>query len=429
MVDRTQQDELNVTAMVRARWLRRALAGFGLLLLSVTWRLWTPQSIFPQAPLWEAAVAAPAWCDWIGLFAMVASLANMLLARQASRTWRVSCLVFAAATSLMVLVDQHRLQPWAYQFAVLCVVLATCPDRWSVRLIRALTISIYFFSALSKLDHTFLFTLGQQLLSTGLQWLGISAQSWPNAARVTGALAFPVGELTVAVLLMFRGTRRVGLAGAITMHSLLILLLGPFGLGHRAGVLIWNGFFIVQDWILFGRRRESLHAPPTSANSQPCTRWPSPALRFCGVLVGCTAMLLPALEPLGRWDHWPAWAVYAPQGGYITLLVSDTASDNLPVEVRQFLTAPREDTTWRTLRIDRWSLAALGVPIYPEERFQLAVALDVIDRYNLDGQAHVVLHSSAARTTGVRNKVVLADRAAIENAATGFTLGARARVK
>ena len=41
-------------------WLRKAMAGFGLLLLAITWRLWTPQTEFPQIPFlagWSMCLA------------------------------------------------------------------------------------------------------------------------------------------------------------------------------------------------------------------------------------------------------------------------------------------------------------------------------------------------------------------------------------
>ena len=51
---------------------------------------------------------------------------------------------------------------------------------------------------------------------------------------------FPLGELAVAVLLLHRRTWTWGLAGSIAMHGLLLLALGPWGLGHRPAVLVWN---------------------------------------------------------------------------------------------------------------------------------------------------------------------------------------------
>ena len=41
----------------RAALLRRALALFGLALVAATWRLWTPQHVFPQVPFFTRSTA------------------------------------------------------------------------------------------------------------------------------------------------------------------------------------------------------------------------------------------------------------------------------------------------------------------------------------------------------------------------------------
>ena len=55
----------------------------------------------------------------------------------------------------------------------------------------------------------------------------------------------------------------------------------------------------------------------------------------------------------------------------------------------------------RPLRIDRWSLDALYVPIYPQDRFQVGVALSLARRFDLN-QIQVVIEGPADRWTGKR---------------------------
>jgi len=113
-------------------------------------------------------------------------------------------------------------------------------------------IGFYFHSAVTKFDYSFLHTLGQQFLDALAALLGTPLDDWSDRARFTLAAAFPAGELAIAVGLCFAATRRVALAAALLLHGTLLLILGPWGLGHKPGVLIWNVFFIVQDVLLFG---------------------------------------------------------------------------------------------------------------------------------------------------------------------------------
>ena len=56
----------------------RIMAGFALLLLAVTWRLWTPQIVFPQIPFFEFLVSTPSTVDWVACAIVLVSLLGML---------------------------------------------------------------------------------------------------------------------------------------------------------------------------------------------------------------------------------------------------------------------------------------------------------------------------------------------------------------
>lgn len=70
--------------------------------------------------------------------------------RRLRRWWAISGLVlFATALSVLILIDQHRLQPWAWQLLLMSCVFATRSAN-ATRLLMLLTISVYFWSAVSK---------------------------------------------------------------------------------------------------------------------------------------------------------------------------------------------------------------------------------------------------------------------------------------
>ena len=61
-------------------WLRRALGLFGLLLVAATWRLWTPQQVYPQVPLVRGLDGLGPWFEWFAAATMLAGLAGAMLA-------------------------------------------------------------------------------------------------------------------------------------------------------------------------------------------------------------------------------------------------------------------------------------------------------------------------------------------------------------
>src|SRR5690606_19491010 len=109
------------------------------------------------------------------------------------------------------------------------------------RLLIALTLSIYTYSALGKFDQQFLHTVGPDLVAALLPWLERGAEPGGGVLS-TAAVALPCAELGLAAMLALPRTRRLAGVAAIAMHSLLVLALGPLGLGHSYAVLAWNVF-------------------------------------------------------------------------------------------------------------------------------------------------------------------------------------------
>ncbi len=354
---------------------------------------------------------------------MILSLSIALFAPRRSRLWRGGLVLFALVFASMAIIDQHRLQPWAYEFFLIAVVLAMTPTRRSLVLIRLLVVSIYFHSALSKLDSSFLETNGQQLVSGLLSSVDLTMDWWSPGARRLAAASLPVGELLVAIGLIVPAMRRFALPGAVLMHLLLLVTLGPWGLKHEAGVLIWNVFFIAQDILLFGTffKTDLVKDAATATDMQA-----DKSTRLVGGLV-VAVIVLPLLEPFGWFDHWPAWAVYASRPERVTVFIDRTARSRLPESLQKHVEPPRPLDDWCEVRLDRWSLEALAVPLYPQDRFQIGVAIDLAHRYELDSDIRVFIESSASRWTGKRSSRELIGREDIEREADRFRLNATPR--
>ena len=78
----------------------------------------------------------------------------------------------------LVALDQHRLQPWMYEFLLLLGIGIAARGTTAVRCSRAVVISIYFWSGVSKIDPGFLESHGRLLLEGLLQSVGLSDRLW-----------------------------------------------------------------------------------------------------------------------------------------------------------------------------------------------------------------------------------------------------------
>ncbi len=410
----------------RAALLRRTLALFGLALVAVTWRLWTAQQVFPQVPFFRWLDGAPTWCQWVATAAMIGGLAGALVAPRGGRWAPVALVTFAGGMSALVLVDQERLQPWAYQFALASLVLAVAEPRAALDLLRLLVIGFYFHSALSKLDYSFLHTLGQQFLEALAGTFGASIDGWNESLRLGAAAVFPGGELLIALGLCFVRTRLSALAAAVFLHVMLLVILGPWGLQHKSGVLVWNLYFIVQDLLLFSNFAAQPSSNPAGGAwcfLKTAAPWPVRAVVLASVL-------LPFLAPTTWFDLWPSWGLYAACAERVQLLVHRRELEHLPKELRSLTEASADaDDPWLTVRLDRWSLEALGAPIYPQSRYQLGVAEAVIARYGVMNRARVIRIGLAGRFTGKREHTLFARMPEIASAGADYFFNTRARQK
>ena len=276
--------------------------------------------------------------------------------------------------------------------------LATASARTGVLALRAIALAVYAYSAISKLDAEFAATLGQQMLNAAVGGVGLDASTWGETFRRLVALILPLGELTLAGLLavsMFHHRLRPYAVGAaVAVHVGVIGLLGPLGLGHSWGVLLWNVGFAWQTALLFGK-----DLPPRAEGPE------RPAITaWLAVAIGVVA---PALTALGLWDQWPGWAVYAPGGERARLFVHQAAVERLPESLRTHIERAGDPGPWRRLALDAWCLESTGAPIYPQNRIAAGLAAGLAKRYPLTDRLRLELDTQAGRLTRHRETETL----------------------
>jgi len=207
---------------------------------------------------------------------------------------------------------------------------------------------------------------------------------------------------------------------AFAMHALLLLILGPLGLQHQPGVLLWNVFFIGQAYLLFW----PLKSERPGTDVKPC----HPPNRLANLTL-YFVLLWPLTQPWGWCDHWPAWELYATRGSRIQVFLAAPAwefADDL-AEFAAEQPSEQFGPIWRELRLDRWSLQQLRAPIYPQDRFQLGVAEFVLEVIPQEQQVLIQWHGPADRWTGQRDQRLLRGRREAQEFGARFFWNTRPR--
>lgn len=438
--------------LARTEWLLpRLWAGFLLALLAATYRLWLPAGSFPPVPLIDVPAVAAGAISAIALAAMCLALLAGLF-----RSTAIGWSTVAICLATLFVLDQHRLQPWAYQSMIYALLFAALPAASAQRWMMVLTISIYLYSGLGKLDYQFAHSVGTTMLETAAAPLGGIPQQVSPSMRARAALMLPAVECLLGIGLIFAVSRRVAAIGVIAMHLGLIALLGPWGLDHSLGVLIWNGLLIVQAWWLFLRRPRAARGEQTADGmtsklgraSEPDQSDPAgsfeerrpgaailPASRpgaaiprgRLGSLVArglvVAAVLLPLGERRGYWDHWLSWALYSPHSSRVEIELHRSILDSLGPDMRAFLEPDQDRDGWRRLDLSRWSLQRLGAPIYPQARYQLGLARAIARDSRLEQGIRVIVRGPADRWSGERERQFAIGPAELDRIAEQFWLG------
>lgn len=364
--------------------LQRLLGTSLLVLLAASWPLWNGHAEFPQIPWYGWLVGVPMGVDW-GLLVVLVASAGMLMVSTGPRAAKWCPSLAWATLSGLLLLDQHRCQPWAWQFWLLLAAWSLADSATSLRCARALVVSIYFWSAVSKIDPGFVSGHGQMLLDGWLNCLGVEGRQLNEQTREAIAWMMPAGELLAAGLLAWPRFRRAGVPLSILLHSGLLMAVGPWGLDHEWGVVLWNVYFVLQNWILF--RPVPAGTPTAMESPQRLPRWGNAvAWTITGAALG-----LPALNSIGWWDHWPSWSVYSAHPAIVRFYVDEARAEELPRSLESLVLPAEPFQTVRQVSLDQWSFRELHVPPYPQERWKLALAAAVMEPLGADHGLRVEL--------------------------------------
>ncbi|MDG1893827.1 MAG: hypothetical protein P8J37_02855 [Fuerstiella sp.] len=364
-----------------------------ILLILATWPLWTAIELFPAVPMFRHLGSVPIVMDWLTLAALLVSSAAHLKscrpepnaavsspgAGLQAQSRRYNLWLMAASASWLVVLNQHRLQPWHWLFLIVTaqsILLSGRQRLWAMRLTFA---TIYIFAALSRLGADVDAGMSRQLLQTVCHLLGADQLLRNERLFFIVCLAMTLVELAVGLCLLLSRFRRLAVVMAMALHLTLLVLLSPIGLNHHWGVLIWNAFFLIAIPLLF------------ADVNQPGSNDPFATVRLR--LTAAIVVLFPLSGLFDIADNWPSWQLYSPRPDIVRLYVDEGAVGQLPKHVRQFVAEPAPLDTWCPVRLDWWSLAMTGAPIYPEDRFQLNVVRSVVQKMP-DAAVRITLESA-----------------------------------
>lgn len=346
------------------------------MLMISTWPLWMSRTEFPQVAVLPMLDTQPLWLHQafsiVLLFCCLAVARHNLFPSADSKTQNSSegpvrflwtGWLFLASGLILGMLDQHRFQPWHWLSLLMISSRLILPAKEWRSVARCLLASIYLFAAFSRLGPEVDSEMSGQVLLVILKTAGLNHILPQSSTFFWMAAAMNAAEMTIGVCLLIPRTRRKAIGAAVLLHLVLLICLSPLGLNHQPGVLLWNLFLMVAVVTAFARA--DLDEPIRSSRSRV----------FVAVI-----FLIPISGLFAIADNWISWQVYSPRPEVVRLGVREDQIDHLPRSLQPFVMSPLPLQDVCGIRIDRWSLQEKRVPLYPEDRFQIAVVKRIVQK-------------------------------------------------
>jgi hypothetical protein len=317
----------------------------------ISWKLWTACRLYPLAPVSEIFDRVPPFVHLI-LFITSLLLITLLLFTE-NKSVFIALLIVELASCLL---DQNRWRSWEYQCLVTLVafIVNTKTPKNVLAIFSLILISTYFYSGFGKLNPGFLNNVwGYMILKLFLKIpVSIASQYWVHYSGYLLALF----ELCAGLGLLFTRTQKAAAITLITMHLLLLVLLGPFGLNYNKVVWPWNiamPFFLYL--IFLG-----------NAKTKPDFRL---VLQGWNRLIFIFLAILPAFHFLGYWDAALSSNMYSGNSPGMAICIQDTTQcSDLKPFYSPYKNNKKGCTGEAAIWLQDWAILETNVSAYAELR-------------------------------------------------------------
>jgi hypothetical protein len=259
--------------------------------MAISWRLWWPHPSrhYPALPAFEVLGVVPAWVSAV-LVVLTVGLCISLIFNFLNKKYRPE-LLLAGGLLALCLLDLHRLQVWVWMWLLLLVAFDFSKQKNddTTSLPRLVLPAVYVWSGLHKLTPWF----AEDNFGFLCRAFGWSSR-WADQPTLGYGMA--VGETLIGLGLLWSPTRRIAVAAALGMHSVILAILSPLGHDWNHVVIPWNVAMMALVVYFF------------SGKNIPALRVPRSAVAWA---VLALAWVAPLLNAWGLWPESMSWKMYA----------------------------------------------------------------------------------------------------------------------
>lgn len=341
-------------ASSRIFWIR-ILASLGFIAgLVFSVNVWVGERVFPKMPVFEWLGLAT-FIEWILYSGLIAGLLTLLFIPKPQRIIHY----LLGIVTLFVIADQMRFQPWVYYYTFILLALASFSWKYkdeigqanTLNILRVMVIGIYFYSGLQKLNYDFIANIYPWMIEP--IYTNLPGFFLPFLLFI--GILIPFIEMFIGIGLMFIRTRKYALRLALAMCVFVLITIGPFGHNWNSVAWPWNLVFVTLAFMLFWRKpdvswREILMVKNSSLHK----------------LALLLFLIMPLFSFANMWDAYPSFSLYSNNKASVEITFSNSALKILPENLKPYIYQDKNGS--QAFNYNRWALAELNVPPYPEAR-------------------------------------------------------------
>lgn len=352
----------------RIFWVK-AIVSLGLifgLLLSLP--LWQGERVIPTVPVFNFLPILPDLINILLLTALISSLVALIF-------WpRPRIFIWTAIATIIAfcLFDQMRWQPWLYQYTIMLIALGLFSwnpkDSKNQELIlnicRMVIIFIYFWAGIFKVNPNFLTEVFPWMISPSLQMFGLAhMQTLFNSF----AIIAPVTEIAIAICLLTKKYRNLGIVLCALTVGFVLWTLGPFSLNWNNVIWPWNIAMLILTFTLFYKSDVSFKD----------ILW-KPKIAYHNVVLILLGFL-PALHLVNAWDTYLSFSVYSGNTNSASITIPESDKSKFPSKIIQHISTKDQQSK---LSLSSLAFSEMNVAFYPEKRVYTKVFEDFCTNYS-----------------------------------------------
>lgn len=372
----------------------RIIASLGFLVgIVISPALWMSNRLFPLVPVFDWFPKMPTSIEYLFLVLLVVSLVGVIC----NRFTKMGIVVSVCVTVILILFDITRLQPWVYQYvATLCVLGFYYGKRniskdFYLGLIGFIIATVYIYSGIHKLHPQFSNVIFPEI--TKHLFAGPSIGS--SALYSFFANAIPWVEIGIGFALLNRRPRTFGIIFAAIMFLVIMITIGPLGVGINSIVWPWDIALLLLAIAVFYR------------NDTFSIGWPSAQSLKVKVVYTVTIILfglMPVMYSLGFWDSYLSWSVYSGTPSQAWIFMSSNTAQHLPLSMSSRIKG-YQDRPY--ISVSDWALSEIKVIPYPEDRVYIKIGQEFCRRYSSNGAGIELMMSGRYKWFTTPDPIVL----------------------